>query len=110
MITRAQKKGEQPDMEAVMEFLKSVVQSDRVVIGDADDEDEDGGDEGGQGNEEEEGESEAEVERMVVDEEDPEDGGTTDLARFLKWFGMTVGGGRRRDETQRERDAATRAD
>ena len=34
----------------------------------------------------------------------------TEMGRFLAWFGMQIGGGRRHAETQRERDATTRAD
>ena len=82
--------------------------------GDKDDEDgdedrdgrrKDGGEEGG--------DSEDEVERLVDEQEQDGDAGGrrgTDMERFLAWFGMHIGGGRRNDETQRERDAATRAD
>ena len=42
-----------------------------------------------------------------VEEEAEEE---TDMARFLRWFEMNMGGGRMDDKTQRERDATTRAD
>ena len=88
MITHAQKEGQQPDMEAVMKFLKFI---DEGVSYDADDEDEDGSEEnnesegeGGNGGEndggdeddngyEGEDEYESKVEVEVEDEGDDDD-------------------------------------
>ena len=67
----------------------------------------------GSGENAEDEDSEAEVERLVDGQ-----GGTdgeerreeTDVERFMRWLGTNIGGGRLQDETQRERNAATRAD
>ena len=59
---------------------------------------------------EEDGDSEAEVEHLVDEGEELEGEEEMDMARFLRWFGMNIGGGRMNDKTQRARDAATRAD
>ena len=60
-------------------------------------------------NDKEDGDSEAEVERLV-DEGQELEAEETDMARFLRWFGMNIGGGRMNDKTQCTRNTATQAD
>ena len=79
MITHAQKEGQQPDMEAVMEFLNSIGEA---VSYDADDEDEDvsedesgnaSGDDGGDEEDGYDGEDEYESKGEIDDEGNDDD-------------------------------------
>ncbi|VDB85625.1 unnamed protein product [Peniophora sp. CBMAI 1063] len=51
-----------------------------------------------------------EVERLVEDEDEEDEGGGLDMAGFMRWYEGFIGDRGEGGETQRERDAATDAD